>query len=245
MDSRYCALYINGEYEGLYPLREGLSSGYYSIRYAVSKESVMIHRSDVDENEEFKSLLSYAANHELTTQKNYQYIESRVDIDSVIDWLIFQAYTANSDVQANVRYYRSNQGDGKWRYALYDLDYGMKEAATFKYLLSGSWNIIPRKLLKNPVFLDRFLTRFSYLMQHELSQENVMAEFDYLTNLIRSELELDRRRWPRPQDKSYDYHFAQLKKIILMDRAQQMKESLSEELKLSMDQIEAYFKKVG
>lgn len=243
MDSRYCALYINGEYEGLYPIREGLSSGYYAVRYGVSKESVEMHRPDIDENQEFQALLSFARSNDLTIDENYEYMESKISFDSMIDWMIYQAYTANSDVEGNVRYYKSTEGDAKWRYALFDLDFGMKEAASFKYLLTGSWNIIPRKLLKNEAFLDRFLTRMAYLLENDLSQAGVLKEFDYLTNLIRPELERDRARWIRPQDLSYEFYFDKLKNVILMDRKQQMIDSLSEELHIPVSQIMTHFGK--
>ena len=241
MDSRYCALYINGQYEGLYPIRQGLSKGYYSVRYGVSKDSVRMHRPGEEEDEDFQALLSYASEHDLTQDEYYRYMESKIDFDSVIDWMIYEAYTANSDVEGNVRYYRSTEGDGKWRYALFDMDYGMKSSASFQYIMSGSWNVIPRKLLKNPEFLDRFLTRFAYLLEHDLSQESVLAEFDKLTNLIRPELIRDRERWPRPDDQSYEFYFERLKKIILQDRTKQLKESLSEELRIPLAQIEGYF----
>ena len=241
MDSRYCALYINGQYEGLYPIRQGLSKGYYSVRYGVSKDSVRMHRPGEEEDKDFQALLSYASNHDLTQEEDYRFMESKIDFDSVIDWMIYQAYTANSDVEGNVRYYRSTEGDGKWRYALFDLDYGMKSSASFQYLMTGSWNIIPRKLLKNPEFLDRFLTRFAYLLEHDLSQESVLAEFDQLTDLIQPELLRDRERWPRPEDRSYEFFFDRLKKIILQDRTRQLKQSFSDELRIPMSQIEAYF----
>ena len=241
MDSRYCALYINGQYEGLYPIRQGLSKGYYSVRYGVSKDSVRMHRPGEEEDEDFQALLSYAAEHDLAQDEYYRYMESKIDFDSVIDWMIYEAYTANSDVEGNVRYYRSTEGDGKWRYALFDLDYGMKSSASFQYLMNGSWNVIPRKLLKNQEFLDRFLTRFAYLLEHDLSQESVLAEYDKLTNLILPELKRDRERWPRPDDPSYEFYAERLKKIILKDRTQQLKESLSQELRIPLAQIEAYF----
>jgi len=243
MDSRYCALYINGEYEGLYPIREGLSSGYYAVRYRVSKESVEMHRPDIDENKDFQALLSFARNNDLTIEENYLYMESRISFDSMIDWLIYEAYTSNSDVEGNVRYYKSSEGDAKWRYALFDLDFGMKEEASFQYLLTGSWNIIPRRLLKNEAFLNRFLTRMAYLLEKDLSQAAVLKEFDYLTNLLRPELERDRARWIRPQDKSYELYFDKLKNVILMDRTQQMIDSLSEELHIPVSQIMKYFGK--
>ena len=200
-----------------------------------------MHRPGEEEDKDFQALLSYASNHDLTQDEYYRYMESKIDFDSVIDWMIYQAYTANSDVEGNVRYYRNTEGDGKWRYALFDLDYGMKSSASFQYLMTGSWNIIPRKLLKNPEFLDRFLTRFAYLLEHDLSQESVLAEFENLTNLIQPELVRDRERWPRPEDQSYTFFFERLKKIILQDRTKQLKQSLSDELRIPLSQIEAYF----
>jgi hypothetical protein len=185
--------------------------------------------------------MSYAKEHDLREEEHYRYVESRIDFTSMIDWLIYEAYSTNLDVAVNVRYYRSMEGDGKWHYALFDLDLSMKSDANFDHLLTAAWNIIPRKLLKNEEFQDLFLTRFAYLLEHELSQESVLAEFDSLVAQIDQEMVLERARWPKSVHKTWEGYLLDLKEEILKDRAGQLKVSIAAYMGRPLSEIEAYF----
>jgi hypothetical protein len=243
MTGRYAAVYFNAQYMGLYAIKESIGSGYFAEHFGVSEDSVEMHRPGREESRDFLALMSYAKKYDLREEEHYRYMEERVDFSSMIDWLIFEAYSANRDLANNVRYYRSMEGDGKWHYALYDLDLSMNADAGFDALLKGAWNIIPRKLLKNESFQDLFLTRLAYLMEHELSQEAVLAEFDYLVSQIDEEMLLERARWPKDLNKDWEGYLADLKKQILKDRAAQMKASIAKYLGMSLAEVEAYFGK--
>ena len=59
---------------------------------------------------------------DLSEPENYEEICRRLDVDSLIDWLILEGYFANDDLTfGNVRYCRSTENDGKWRLMFYDL----------------------------------------------------------------------------------------------------------------------------
>ena len=47
-----------------------------------------------------------------------------LDIRNYINFRIFQIYINNLDSRGNIRYWNSNQGDGKFRMMLYDTDHG-------------------------------------------------------------------------------------------------------------------------
>ncbi len=243
MTAQYVAAYFNAEYMGLYAIKEAFGSGYFAEHFGVSEDSVEMHRPGREENKNFQALMSYAKKNDLREEEHYRYMEEHVDFSSMIDWLIFEAYSANRDLENNVRYYRSTEGDGKWHYALYDLDLSMNTDANFDALLKGAWNIIPRKLLKNPTFQDLFLKRLAYLMEHELSQEAVLAEFDSLVSQIDEEMVLERARWPKDVNKTWEGYLADLKREIMKDRAGQLKESIADYLGRPLSEIEAYFTK--
>jgi len=241
MSTQYVATYFNGEYMGLYAIREAIGAGYFSEHFNVSEDSVEMHRPYIEESKDFLALMSYAKKNDLNEEEHYRYLEDRIDFESMIDWLIFEAYSANGDLAYNVRYFRSKEYDGKWHYALYDLDYSMLTDAGFDALLSGSWNIIPRKLLQVPAFQDLFLKRFAYLMEHDLSQEAVLAEFNSHIEQIDEEMVLERERWPKDLNNTWQGYADDLRKEILKDRAGQLKQSIADYMRRPLSEIEAYF----
>lgn len=243
MTAQYAATYFNGQYMGLYAIKESIGSGYFEEHFGVSEESVEMHRPGREESKDFLALMSYAKKYDLREEEHYNYMQEHVDFSSMIDWLIFEAYSANRDLATNVRYYRSLEGDGKWHYALYDLDMSMNADAGFDALLKGAWDIIPRKLLKNETFQDLFLKRMAYLLEHELSQEAVLAEVDSLVSQIDEEMVLERARWPKDVNKTWEGYVEDLKKQVLKDRESQMKESIAKYLSRPVSEIDAYFTK--
>ena len=70
----------------------------------------------------------------MSLDENYDHICSVLDIDNVVDWFLIEGYTANSDVNGNMRYFKLNDG-GKWQIAFYDLDW------TFNYASNCFTNI--------------------------------------------------------------------------------------------------------
>ena len=57
---------------------------------------------------------------------NYNYILESLDIDNYIDYQIAQMFFANSDWPSNnVKLWRPNNANGKWRWIFYDLDAGL------------------------------------------------------------------------------------------------------------------------
>lgn len=245
MNARYCVLYLNGEYRGLYALKESLSSGFYAVHYGVSKESVDMHRAGVEESEDYLALYRFVSENDMTVEENYRYVAERIDLTGMADWCVYEAYSANSDIAVNVRYYRSTEGDGKWRYAFYDLDEGMNRNGTFHYVLAGGSNLLPRKLLKNAEFQDLFLKRMAYHLQHGLSAESVLTELDSLCGEIRSEMARERERWPISGNRGWDDYLDMLKRQIQLDRAGQMKADIADYLNKPLSAVEAYFTQEG
>lgn len=242
-DTRFCIFYLNSEYRGIYCIKEAFSSGYFAEHYGVSQESVELQRGYITKGTDFSDLLEYAKTHDLSVDEYYDYVESQVSLESLIDWCIFEGYTANTDLSVNVRYYRSTEyDDNRWHYALFDMDYGFGEDATFEHILNNVWHgTLFKALLKNAEFRDMFLTRMAYLLENCLTDEAVMDSFDTLSSEIAAEVPRERELWPTGGTFTWEQHLNTLERCILSGRTQQLKESIASAMGISLDEVERYF----
>ena len=202
--SKYCVLYINGQYWGIYALKEKVNRQLYASQAGVSKDSVTMVDGPAGVNTDFyRDVYQYVTSHDMSVPENYEHFCSVMDVDSLIDWLIMEGYCANGDIlKGNVRYCRSTENGGLWKVVFYDLDATLLR--TFNnfynllyspqaYMQQISQIIMP--LLKNEAFVERLLTRFTAAIEGPLSNENVLAEIDRLVALIQPEAERDAVRW--------------------------------------------------
>lgn len=194
---RYCVLYINGEYRGIYALSEKSDSEQYAAYGGVDEDSVTVIKSPaVIGDDYYETVLAYARENDLTSEAGYDGFCELADIDSLIDWLIIEGWAANTDIYtANVRYGRSDADDGRWRYMLFDMDATLSTPTMiFTNVLkptSTQSAVFVTPLMKNSAFRERFLTRAGELLSTTLSNENAAARLDELAAEIAPEIERD------------------------------------------------------
>ena len=195
--SRYCVLYVNGEYKGIYALMEKVNEQHYARLMGVSPESVTVMKAWANPaSEYYESVIRFAQENDLTTGENYARFCDMVDIDSLIDWMIIEGYSANTDLStSNLRYARSTEGDGKWRFMLYDMDATLRASGSiFGNVLkpmSTQSAVFITQLVNNPNFRGRFLTRAGEVLSTTLSDANVDAEIERLAAQIEPEIARD------------------------------------------------------
>ena len=251
--SKPVVLYLAGEYWGIYFIRERFSADYVATHYDVSKDSVDLLQGYVEMVEEgskddYDELVSFVKSHDLSVDENYDYVASRIDLDSLMDWYICRSYMGDKDPD-NIRYFRSTEGDNKWRWMFFDLDWGFyhekDDPLTWQLESSGVKNrntvVMFRKIIQSPRGKDAFLKRYAYLMDTILNEEYITKELDYWKALIESEIPADRARWKRTvsgwntqMQKLYDYvKDGKRDKNVLRD--------IKTYFKLSDDQMKSYF----
>ena len=199
---RYAVLYINGEYWGIYAIREHLTADYFAGHYGVDAATVDRQNGTYRRAGTWSDLMSYAENHDMSAAENYQYMADRLDIPEVIEWLILECYSGNIDVYGNVRFFASPGYDsGKYLYALTDMDLTMMSHGTYSVGFDATGQlhgIIPCALLSNADFRAAFLARLGEMLRTTLSAENVCGEVDKLSALIQAEVPRDLARWGQP-----------------------------------------------
>ena len=198
--SRYCVLFINGNYSGIYALSEKMNEQHYAHLAGVDRNSVVTYDAEVPRNSDlYLDVFQFAAQNDMTDPENYAHLESLIDLDNVIDWVFLEGFFANNDLTyGNLRFCRSSEDDGRWRLMFYDLD-----ATLFKPYLNHSI-LLHRNAVQCPLvsglfvdlwsnedFQDRFLSRAAELLKGPLSNASVLAEIDRLANQIDPEVARD------------------------------------------------------
>lgn len=241
-DTRFCVFYLNGDYQGVYCIKEAFSSGYFARKFGVSAESVELQRGYLTPDCEMQQLIDYAQGHDLRQESYYRYVEDRVNFESLIDWSIYEAYAANSDLAVNVRYYRSKEYDNnRWHYALFDLDYGFGGPATFTFILGSPHGKLLEALLKNDSFRDLFLKRLAYQLESNLTDENIMASYLTLTDQIKDEVSRERALWTANDTFGWENHLKTLRQYMSSGRIAQLKWSIADALRIPLSDVELYF----
>lgn len=202
-------VYINGEYWGVYFIREKVNQDFIANRMGVSASSVSIlveHRYlEQGKNDQgYKELYNFICTKSLTSAENYNYVASKLDLESVADYYILESFAGNFDA-GNVRVCKSSEG-GKWQFIFYDLDYSFaykKDApkALFKTFSTDthdgldSANAIIYKLMQTSKFQSILFERLDILTKNELSSKNLLARWDNLINLVSHDMKYNIERW--------------------------------------------------
>ena len=211
-----CILYINGNYWGIYNIREKINAKFIAGHYNVDPASVSIVNVDFSQKagtENIRYLFNWVKNNSLAIKENYDYICSKIDIVNFADFWIAQMYCVNPDVY-NVRYFCSPDiDDGKWKYIYYDMDHGFRLPDInyyTKYLCNPygmtGWinntydNALPRELFKNSEFRALWFERLAYHLNNSLSKETLTTQFEYLKGLYKDDIARDRERWKNSYD---------------------------------------------
>ncbi len=210
-NGKYCALYINGRYWGLYCLKENVNEQYFAALKGVDKDTVLIGKGQVDYGNGLRDIIEFTYQNDITDKGNYDYFCSHFNVGSLIDWIIFEGYSGNSDTVNNIRYFSSPDcDDGRWYLCYFDLDWAFTNLnLCFSNIIQGAGNsgyqmtAMSGALLKNTEFREAFLTRFSELIRTTLSNEHVLQKFEELVAHVESEVMKDREKWDMTKDGFY------------------------------------------
>ena len=204
--SIWCVLYVNGEYRGLYTLKEKANEQLYASLEGISRDSVELVEAAAPFGSDFEvNVIEPGYTNALLTEEGYAAFCECVDIDSFIDWLILEGFCSNTDVtMGNVRYVRSNETDGKWHFMFYDLDAAFRATTSqFSNLMTPfsadhiQISVPVLKLMQNPAFKERFLTRTAELLRDSLTNEAILEEIDRQCAIIAPEVARDRAQTNR------------------------------------------------
>ena len=203
--SKYCVVYLNGQYYGIYVIKENISPGYYADWAGVSRKSVLSTIPHITDTDDYLAMYQFITENDMAVEENYRRACTLLDTDSFIDWAILEGVSGNYDLFRNVRFFRSTESDRGYQMALFDLDNCLRDDHTTWHILfyeksrNGFFNSnashLLTSLLCNPEFRARFLSRYSQVYDTILSNESVIRRIEECERQILPELARDRARW--------------------------------------------------
>ena len=206
-DYRAVVVYLNGEYYGLYNMREKLNGDYLKSNYGLEEgtyDLIKYMSASDGTTKNYQNLLYYIRTHNTKDPKVYEYIKTQLDVQEFCNYLIVESYYGNTD-QGNIRYWKSH--NGKWRFMLYDLDWSLwntnlsmnytvlnRDIPPVTYVYSVYE--IARKLYQNNEFKDMYLTTLAYHLENTFKPERMHKIIDELAKEIETEMPYHIQRWP-------------------------------------------------
>lgn len=213
-------LFLNGEYWGIHNIRERFTEDYIADHKGLDKKDIVILENDSvfaegNKNLEhnYQEILDYIEEFGLKDEKHYNYIKEYIDIENFIDYVAIQIYYGNCDWPGNnVRYWQDVTNQSKWRWLLYDTDFGfgLYDWAggiynnTIELIMNPngrpwpnpSWStFLFRSLMENSEFKQLYLERFDELLKTRFSEANLITEIDKFIELYKPEITEHINRW--------------------------------------------------
>ena len=243
------AMFLDGEYWGVYWMTEKYDDVYIGYYYNTEKENViMIKNGQLSEGEEadyasYTEMIDYISNTDLSVDSNYQYACELIDIQSFIDYCATEIYIANDDWEPpwNEGLWRNRNAadkvyaDGKWRWMLFDVDSallsGLISTDSFSIVMDNS--LMFNNLCQNEDFKKQFTITFMDLVNTSFSTENVDAVISDYVGQMSEPMNTHLRRFFGSSDNSRFLWVVDDIKIFLHNRRPYIVQYLKDNFRLS------------
>lgn len=199
-------LYINGEYFGIYFIREKIDEDFVSAHTGADPKNVSIVYINTriecgPDGKEWEELRQFAINNDLTKPENYEYIKSKIDFESLVDYFIAEMWCGQFDY-TNLRVYKTREGDGKWRYILYDIDRAFTYSSATVNTYLGHYSTVLRppntviyKLFQVDEFSNYFMEKCRNFLETTVNPERTNAVYNAILDYIRPDMPYEIERW--------------------------------------------------
>lgn len=196
-ESREVVVYLNGALWYITIAQEKYSGKYFQERYGVDDDNVIIAKGGVVDSGQaedqalYRAIYDFIQTHNLSDASAYEEFGQLVDIQSYIDYCCVNVYFGNLDFSEYKNYlcWRARKPgigeyeDGRWRWALYDLDlenanYGVvvEDINTFTmdtHYAGSAFNTRPLwvALKQNDDFCRQFVVSFMDMVNTDFTVE--------------------------------------------------------------------------
>ena len=228
---RPALVYVNGRYHGVMNLREKLSSHYFEEHFGVHPDSIDLLEGrgyvKAGSKEAYNKLQSFLKK-DLNNEKNFNELEQMMDLNNFIEFQVIQIYSDNQDAGGNVKFWREKKPAAKWRWVLFDTDFGfghyskggydfntlkLQTSFTKESWPNPDWSTYNlRMLMKSHEFKKRFLTRFCDRMNSNFMPERLKSKIDSMAAYIKPEMPRHWQRWQLSQAE-WEFRVGQMKEF--------------------------------
>ena len=232
-DYRPAHVYLNGSYWGIYNIREKVN------RYFLADHTKGVDKDSLDLIEHhlirkrgstvhYRRMLKFLEENSLRDPKNYAYIQTKMDVDNFMDYQIAQIFFDNQDAGGNIKYWRPQTPDGRWRWIMFDTDWGFGLHEPRAYLNNSlafhtepdgpAWpnppwsTFILRKLLENEEFKTKFVNRFADHLNTTFEPQRIEYRIEEMHQTLIPEIPRQLKRW-RLSEQEWHEHVERLREF--------------------------------
>ena len=217
---RPAVLYLNGEFWGIQNIREKVNEHFLASHHLINAENIdlldiqgvneenIVHGTNID----YVNLLDYLENQDMGDPIVQNALEQWIDIESYMSYQAFQIFIDNRDWPGNnIKFWRDHRVGGKWRWILYDTDFGFSiwESNAYTYnTLSFALNpngpgwpnppwstFLFRRMMDNDHFKNSFINIYCDFLNTVFQPDYLISHLDSIANNIEDIIPVHRARW--------------------------------------------------
>ena len=217
---RPAVLYLNGEFWGIQNIREKVNEHFLASHHLINAENIdlldiqgvneenIVHGTNID----YVNLLDYLQNQDMGDLIVQNALKNWIDIESYMSYQAFQIFIDNRDWPGNnIKFWRDHRVGGKWRWILYDTDFGFSiwESNAYTYnTLSFALNpngpgwpnppwstFLFRRMMDNDHFRHSFINIYCDLLNTVFQPNYLISHLDSIANNIEDIIPIHRARW--------------------------------------------------
>jgi hypothetical protein len=212
-------VYLNGTYWGIHNLREKQNEEYLAAHHGVDPNNVDIlelyHRSPPPiviegDAEHYNDMIDFMNSNDMADAENYNYVKTQMYMDHYISYIAAEIYLGNIDwLGNNMKFWRPKTPDSKWRWMVFDIDWGLGRAPdgvrhnTLEMALDPegprsypAWTtLLNRRLFVNQDFINTYVNRSADFLNTLFLPERIAQTIDALKTVLEPELQHHFARW--------------------------------------------------
>lgn len=223
-----CVVYVNGQYWGVYEIREKVDDAdftdYYAnqdkfnLQYLKTWGATWSEYGGAQSQTDWNALRNYIATNNMGNATNFNYVDSLLNWESLVDYFVINSYIVNQDwLNWNTSWWRGLNPSGdkkKWRYALWDMDACFGHYINYTGIPDPSANadpcnvenlpnpggqghtdILEKLINENPIVEQYYITRYVDLVNTYFSCTYMNYLLDSMLNIITPEMPAHVARW--------------------------------------------------
>ena len=212
---RPAVVFINGSYWGIHNVREKINEYYLKSNAGANPDSVdiMKHRNDLlaGKRDHYLKMKKYINKTDFKDTAEILHLNTLMEIDNFINYNITEVYVGNRDAGGNIRFWRPQTPDGRWRWILFDTDisFGISGKTSYKRNTLNkmtikhneawpdpAWStLIIRNLLENDSIKNVYINRFADHLNTLFSAKTVNFKIDSIQNMLKDEMPYHFQKW--------------------------------------------------
>ena len=221
--SKFCIVYVNGEYWGVYDMREKVDDhDFTNYYYDQGKQWIDFIKTwggtweEYGSRDDWDTMRDFIFNNDMADAANYAIAEDQMEMLSLIDYVLLHAHIVSADwLNWNTAWWRGRNPDGgaqKWRYILWDEDATFGHYINYTGVPNTSASADPcdveligsdfeghieifTNLYENEDFKQLYINRYADLNNSFFSCDYMIGLLDSMISVIEPEMTRHIDRW--------------------------------------------------